>query len=103
MKRGLHGGVERLVPWTGVARKCVRPGETWKTSCVHAESHAWKTGHPGGLRAACCPHGSAAAMLEGEQLHLVLPLLLLLLLVLVLVLRRSLRCERSMVSCHEQG
>lgn len=99
---------EGFAPWRGEAgaiggsgqEVCLASGSMWKNPCLHAESRAWKTSHPGGLRAACCPHVSAAAMLEGERLHLMLLLLLLLVLVL---LRRSPRRERSAVSCCERG
>lgn len=47
------------------------------------------------------PRGSAATVMEGEQLHFVLLVLMLLLLMLLpLVL---LWCPQSMVSCSEQG
>ena len=72
--------MERLVPWAGVARKCVQPVEACgKTAtCVQRAVHG-KPATLGELWAACGPHGSAAAVLEGQKLHLVLLLLMLVL------------------------
>lgn len=80
-------GTESLVPWAGVARKCIWLGEKCGKAppCLYAGSCAWKTSCL--LPPRLCSHGA-----EDEQLHLVLVLL-----------RGSPRHQRSVVSCHEQG